>query len=157
MGKIQAFTTFLHENLIESVLVSRKQYKTLIIILFVLFSLFTIITPILYYNLYINNQLQRIDINYSERSNYDLSTNKMTCDCALPIIINPKIIIDDPDHLQPAFKDCLTTSLSKYYSIDTINPTVRILMLNILVLPLNSFNNNKQIYKNIIVGQNNLM
>ena len=75
---VNTFTTFLHENLIEPVLVSRRQNKILIAILFTLFSLFTVFSSIFYYNLYIRNQVQRIDIKYSEREDHDLVNNKMT-------------------------------------------------------------------------------
>lgn len=81
----------------------------------------------------------------------------MTCDCALPILINYEIIMRDPNHLQPGLKNCLTNSLLKYYDVDTANATVKILMLNMIVLLLNRFNNNKFTYKNIIVNQTNLM
>lgn len=155
MTLIEKITEFFHQNLIESVLVNRHQNRKLIYGLLVVFFLINIAIPTSYYYLYIDNQLQRIDIDYRSRHQYDLGQNKLTCDCALPIMINPAVITQDANYLQPAFSQCLTTALSNYYPSTVVNGTVKVLLLNILVIPLNTqIQTDKEVFKNLQIGAN---
>lgn len=148
------FRNTVHENLIEPVLTQRNQNRKLLYVLFFSFSLFTIVSPIIYYNSYIHNQLQRVDLSYSEIGDYDLSSNKVVCDCAIPMMINPENILSDPDYLQPRFRSCLSNHLSNYYFPIFVNSTTSLIMLNILGTPILDIQKHRQTFQNILISRN---
>jgi len=151
------FENYLHENLMDPVLTQRNKNRKLLAVLFLFFMAFTIAIPIIYYNLYIHNQLQRVDIAYADRGQYDLSTHKLTCDCSLPIIASTSVIMQDPDLLQPNFKYCLLNSLVEYYPPILAVGITRALMINILGLPINDIQGDNQIFNNIIISDNSTL
>lgn len=145
---------YLHSQLTESVQATRRKSSKWIWILFSIFAVTSIAVILVYYFLYIHNQLVRIDLDYSDREDYIQQDKKITCDCALPIIINPEIITQDQYFLQPSFQICLKRELTGHIPSSLVNGSAFIISYNLLVLPLNiNLKESVQNYKNIIISR----
>lgn len=145
---------FLHDQLVEPVQVKRQQKTWLVWVLFAIFLLASIAIVITYNFLYIHGQQVRIDLDFKEKDKYLDEGKKITCDCALPIAINPALIMSDPDFHQPKFRECLSKNLTEFFPEPLLNNTIDVLSFGFLAIPLNSeLQHAKKSYKNIIVSK----
>ena len=147
-------TDFLHDQLIEPVQVKRQQKTPIIWAMLIIFVLTSIAISTTYYFLYIHGQSVRIDLDFKDKDSYLANDKKITCDCALPITINPYLIINDRNLKQPEFKNCLQRNLTDFFPSALIDKNVELLLFNFLGVPLNSeIGNSNEYFKNIIISR----